>query len=97
MVNTTFISTMRRVALAGVALLVASATSVSAQDKISVDIDQAAPVKLSRPAATVVVGNPSIADIAAFDAGYFFFSFWTMGTDNVVGVVGKGETLANVL
>ncbi len=66
-------------------------------DGLSVKIDQTVPIRLERPAATIVVGNPAVADITAQNNKLFFVVGRTMGTTNVVAVDESGNQIANVV
>ncbi len=72
-----------------------TASSASAED-VNVQIDQATPIRLERPATTILVGNPSIADISAQDNNLFFVIGRTMGTTNIIAVDATGNTIADI-
>ncbi len=72
-----------------------TASSASAED-VNIQIDQAAPIRLDRPAATILVGNPSIADISAQDNSLLFVMGRTMGTTNIIAIDNRGNTIADV-
>jgi Flp pilus assembly secretin CpaC len=73
-----------------------SAGIASAAEGLQVQIDQTVPIKLDRSAATIVVGNPAVADIAAQSNNLFFIVGRTMGTTNVVALDAAGDQIANV-
>jgi|GEM_PF-1934701 len=73
------------------------ANSAFAAEGLQVQIDQTVPIKLDRAAATVVVGNPAVADIAAQSNNLFFIVGRTMGTTNVVALDAQGDQIANVI
>ena len=73
-----------------------SANITHAAEGLKVSIDQTIPVKLDRPATTIVVGNPAVADITAQSSNLFFIVGRTMGTTNVVALDGDGNQIANV-
>ena len=92
---------LRRLASASVTLLATfglfGMIQIAAADEMQVQIDQTAPIKLDRPAAAVVVGNPSVADVTAHNQNVFFVVGRTIGTTNVVALDGNAETIANVV
>lgn len=101
MVNRKLIDRLsRRLILSGAVLfpVIAAvfAASPAAATDVTIQIDQAAPIKLERMAAMVVVGNPSIADISAHDGSLFFVIGRTMGTTNIIAIDNQGNTIADV-
>ncbi len=80
-----------------VAVLFAAATGAAHADEMRVQIDQTAPVKLPRAAASVVIGNPAIADVMAQTSDLFFVIGRTHGTTNVVAVDANGDTITNMV
>lgn len=68
-------------ALAACAALAASPASAEA---IRVFVDQARVVKLARPADTIIVGNPEIADAAVQDASTVVLTGKGFGVTNLV-------------
>ncbi len=96
-----FTGTVRQIAFlcvtAALALGPISAGGASAAEGLQVQIDQTVPVRLDRAAATVVVGNPAVADIAAQSNNLFFIVGRTMGTTNVVALDAAGDQIANVV
>ena len=92
---------IRRLASASVTLLAAFGVfamfQIAAADDLLVQIDQTAPIKLDRPAAAVVVGNPSVADVTAHNQNVFFVVARTVGTTNIVALDSDAETIANVV
>lgn len=79
------------------ALLGASSTALSAKDPISVMIDRAKVMRISAPAATVVIGNPAIADATIQDRQTLIITGKTTGITNLVILDGKGELIADEL
>jgi Pilus formation protein N terminal region len=80
--------------LAGTAL--ALQTLVANAAGISVGIDASAPVHLSREAASVVVGNPSIADVYIQNGKLVFLSGRSFGTTNLIALDAQGQEILNV-
>jgi Flp pilus assembly secretin CpaC len=75
----------------GIALL-AVAGAAQAQT-LDVQIDRSARVGLTGSAASVIVGNPAIADVTVVDANTLFVTGKGYGVTEVVVVDGVGRTL----
>ncbi|VXC09056.1 pilus assembly protein N-terminal domain-containing protein [Brevundimonas sp. G8] len=76
------------------AALVSAPISASAQDgALNVEIDRSARVQLRGAAASVIVGNPQIADVSMVDANTLFIVGKGYGVTEVVAVDGVGRTL----
>lgn len=73
--------TLSAMAMAGVALLSAPA---QASEAIQVLMNQAKIVKLARPADTIVIGNPDIADASVQDATTIVLTGREFGVTNMV-------------
>lgn len=84
-------------ALATVAVLAGSVSGVVAKDPIAVMIDRAKVMRISAPAATVVIGNPSIADAAIQDRQTLVITGKIAGITNLVILDAKGELIADEL
>jgi hypothetical protein len=82
---------------AGLALatLLVGATTASAKDPISVTIDRAKVMRISAPAATVVIGNPAIADANVQDRQTLVITGKASGITNLVVLDAKGELIAD--
>jgi hypothetical protein len=77
-------------------LAVALLSSASAlADGFAVPLDQVRTVAFSKPAATVYVGNPSIAEINMIDARHAFVLGKSFGTTNIVALDSAGHEVAN--
>jgi len=63
---------------------------------LTVTIDQTKMVQLSAAASTVVVGNPSIADVSMQDADTALVTGKSFGTTNIIAIDGEGRQVANV-
>lgn len=77
----------RLLKLIGTAALLAGAALASAPaqaEAIRVFVDQARVVKLARPADTIIVGNPQIADAAVQDASTVVLTGKGFGVTNLV-------------
>jgi hypothetical protein len=62
---------------------------------IGVVVDQAKVVALVRPAKTIYVGNPSIADITVIDSRHAFVLGKTFGVTNLIALDGGGRQISN--
>ncbi|TBW39229.1 pilus assembly protein [Siculibacillus lacustris] len=80
-------------------LIFAAAATVSgtglAKDPISVTIDRAKVMRISAPAATVVIGNPAIADASIQDRQTLVITGKASGITNLVILDGKGQLIAD--
>ncbi len=76
------------------AALFAVPVVASAQDgALNVEIDRSARVQLRGAAASIIVGNPQIADVSLVDANTMFIVGKGYGVTEVVAVDGVGRTL----
>lgn len=69
-------------------------TFASGRD-IEVLIDQARIVRLERPAAEIVVGNPSIADVSVQSSNTLVLTGKSFGETNLIVTDSKGKVLVN--
>ena len=83
------------VAIMGSAVL--SFGGQASAEEMIVTIDHTVPMKLSRPAASIVVGNPFIADVMAQAENLFFVIGRTTGTTNVVALDSTGKTISETV
>jgi len=83
-----------RILIAG-ALLGVSSLSAIAESTIAVEINQAKILKLSRPADTVVIGNPDIADAAVQDSTTIVLTGKGFGQTNVVVLAEDGTPIVD--
>ncbi len=68
-------------------------TTASAADAVSVNVDQAKLIKLTGRVATLVVGNPLIADVALQPGGVIVVTGKSYGATNVIAMDRSGEIL----
>ncbi len=88
--------TVRPRRLALLALVLAAATPASAQgDRLVVEIDHARVLKLPRPATTVIIGNPAIADVTVQDASTIVLTGRSYGATNLIVLDAKGEAMVD--
>jgi Flp pilus assembly secretin CpaC len=73
----------------------ASAGAVAADLGIQVEMNQAKIVKLSRPADTIVVGNPQIADASVQDASTIVLTAKGFGVTNLVILDADGNAIVD--
>ena len=87
----------RTSAALGLALAFAAVTASSASwaqaSTMNVEIDRSVRVRLTGGAASVIVGNPQIADVTVVDANTLFITGKGYGVTQVVAVDAIGRTL----
>jgi Flp pilus assembly secretin CpaC len=79
---------------AAFALLVSSLPAI-ADSGIKVDMNQAKIVKLARPADTIVIGNPQIADASVQDASTIVLTGRGFGVTNLVILDSDGNPIVD--
>jgi hypothetical protein len=62
---------------------------------IGVVVDQARMVTLDRPAKTMYIGNPTIADVSVVDARHAFVLGKTFGVTNFIALDADGRQISN--
>lgn len=87
----------RTSAVIGTALFLASVATASVSlaqaSTMNVEVDRSARVRLTGGAASVIVGNPQIADVTVVDANTLFITGKGYGVTQVVAVDAIGRTL----
>jgi hypothetical protein len=80
-----------------VAILLCPATALAAtsDDAIAVSVDQAKLVKLPERVATIVVGNPLIADVTMQPGGMIVVTGKGYGATNVIAMDRRGDVLVD--
>ena len=78
---------------AGLVLAAASSATVASAQSLNVEIDRSARVALTGSAASVIVGNPAIADVTVVDANTLFVTGKGYGVTEVIAVDGVGRTI----
>lgn len=63
--------------------------------EIDVPLDNVKTITLSRPAKTIYVGNPAVADITVVDARHVFVLGKAFGTTNLVALDASGDETVN--
>jgi Pilus formation protein N terminal region len=81
--------------LASVLAVGASQPALSASRDVVVAIDQAMMLRLERSAAEVVVGNPSIADVAIQDSKVLVLTGKSFGETNLIVLDAQGKVIIN--
>lgn len=87
---------MKRIFLTAMAAALLSTSALASDNNLTVTIDQTKMVQLSAAASTIVVGNPSIADVSMQDADTALVTGKTFGTTNIIAIDGEGRQVANV-
>ena len=88
--------TFRNVVAAAALILALPGLSVAAEDSIDLTIDFAKVVKLSRPAATLVIGNPGIADAAVEDNDTLVLTGKAAGVTNLIVLDDQGDEVEHL-
>ncbi|MGQ7792083.1 pilus assembly protein N-terminal domain-containing protein [Faunimonas sp. B44] len=95
-ITRTLVARRSKFALAVAAAILTSPAALAA-DVIDVTIDFAKILKLDRPAGTLVIGNPGIADATVGDDTTVVLTGKAAGTTNLIILDAKGEEMANAL
>lgn len=86
---------MSRVLAVAVMLSALAALPAAAESGIKVDMNQAKIVKLARPADTIVIGNPLIADASVQDASTIILTGKGFGVTNLVILDADGNPIVD--
>ena len=73
----------------------ASQPAMAASNTVQVLVDQATLVRLDRPAAEIVVGNPSIADVSVQSGKVLVVTGKSFGETNLIVMDADGKVMAN--
>ncbi len=84
---------LRPALVAGLLLAVAAPLSPAWAQTLNVEIDRSVRLGLMGSAASVIVGNPAIADVTVVDANTLFVTGKGYGVTEVVAVDGVGRTI----
>lgn len=92
-----FSSKLPRRLLVAVTLVAAGASqpAMAASNVVEVLVDQATLVRLDRPAAEIVVGNPSIADVSVQSGKVLVVTGKSFGETNLIVLDANGKVIAN--
>ena len=88
-----------RTARAGIAALsvcVCLAASAASAGDFQVEVNQSRAFKLSKPAGTVMIGNPSIADVTVEDTNLLYVVGRSYGKTNLVALDEDGNQLVDI-
>ena len=66
-------------------------------DSVSVSVDRAKVMRMSRPAQVVIVGNPSIADATVQDNQTLIITGKSFGTTNLIVLDAAGQSIADTI
>lgn len=85
--------------LTGLGLVLLGAATAVAQDSapINVKVNMARVLRISAPAATVIVGNPGIADVTIQDPQTLILTGKSYGQTNLIVLDSLGEPIADTL
>ena len=72
-----------------------SVAGLAAAGDFSVPKDQSKVIRLAAPAATVVVGNPAIADVTMKDGVTAFVTGKSYGSTNMIAMDAEGRQIAS--
>jgi hypothetical protein len=70
-------------------------TALAASNDVNVTIDEAQLVKIDRPAAEIIVGNPSIADVAVQSGKLLVVTGKSFGRTNLIVIDADGKEITN--
>ena len=87
------VSRFARPAVLLVGVLCLFGAGVAQAQSLNVEIDRSARVALRGSAASVIVGNPAIADVTVVDANTLFVTGKGYGVTEVIAVDGIGRTI----
>ncbi len=90
-------STRVRILAVGLAIAASTATAARAEEPIFVTVDHARVMQISRPADTVIVGNPAIADAVIRDSMTLVITGRSYGTTNLIVLDSAGQPIADQL
>ena len=85
------LSSLFRITTFGIAALTFSLSAFA--DPIVVESNKSTSLKLSGAAASVVIGNPRVADVAVHDANLIFITGRSFGTTNLLVFSESGEEI----
>jgi len=92
-------SMLRLSFLAGLCLALVGTAVAGAQDNAPIDVkvNMARVLRISAPAATVIVGNPGIADVTIQDPQTLILTGKSFGQTNLIVLDSLGEPIADTL
>ena len=84
-------------ALAVAAMLMAPVAAVAESAPVSVKVNMARILRINAPAATVIVGNPGIADVAIQDPQTLVLTGKSYGQTNLIILDAQGNPIADTM
>ncbi|GGD05370.1 pilus assembly protein N-terminal domain-containing protein [Aureimonas glaciei] len=83
----------RHHALVATILVAATSVPAMASERLQVSVDHARILKIDRPAASVIIGNPSIVDITVHDSHTLVLTGRSYGITNIVVLDSDGGSI----
>jgi Flp pilus assembly secretin CpaC len=90
-------SLKRTIAAFSLAALLAGPALAEANDPISVKVNMARILRISAPAATVIIGNPGVADITIQDPQTLVLTGKSYGQTNLIVLDSAGNPVADTI
>ena len=90
-------SFMRSIAALALGLLMAAPAVAETTDPISVKVNMARILRISAPAATVIIGNPGVADITIQDPQTLVLTGRSYGSTNLIILDAAGNPVADTI
>jgi Flp pilus assembly secretin CpaC len=90
-------SLMRSIAALALGLLVTGPVLAETTDPISVKVNMARILRISAPAATVIIGNPGVADITIQDPQTLVLTGRSFGQTNLIVLDSAGNPVADTI
>ncbi len=90
-------SIMRSIAALALGLLLAGPALAETSDPISVKVNMARILRISAPAATVIIGNPGVADITIQDPQTLVLTGRSYGQTNLIILDAAGNPIADTI
>ena len=90
-------SNMRTIAAFALGLLMAGPALAETTDPISVKVNMARILRISAPAATVIIGNPGVADITIQDPQTLVLTGRSYGQTNLIILDAAGNPIADTI
>ena len=78
-------------------LLMASGVALAESAPVSVKVNMARILRISAPAATVIIGNPGIADVTIQDPQTLVLTGKSYGQTNLIVLDSQGEPIADTM
>ena len=85
----------RCIAAAAALLLVPTTAALALGPDVNVSIDEASMLRLQRPAAEIIIGNPSIADVSVQSGKVLVVTGKSFGETNLIVLDAEGKAIIN--